>query len=196
MICSSDFYCVQCNVLHCLLVLLSVTYPCPNAAIYRYSIFDVFFVWKASITNQQVVKVNKPWLLCNIYHVTATSLLLSRYYTLMNMQLCSYWVSFAASSVSLMLYEYSALSIQLYYFTFRKGCRVLWWACLSVCLSACISQKPDDRTSPVVWCMSRVTWLARFSTDCIVICYILTFGGWRHIMGRMPLYVCPKPTRG
>jgi len=44
--------------------------------------------------------------------------------------------------------------------------------CLSVCLSARITLKPRDRTSPVLLCMLPVA-VARSSSDGIAICYIL-----------------------
>ena len=63
----------------------------------------------------------------------------------------------------------------------QGGCKVLWWLCLSVCLTECITQKPHGRTSPNFSCMLPVA-VAWSSSDGIVIFLYLQFYGWRHVL--------------
>jgi len=52
------------------------------------------------------------------------------------------------------------------------GCKVLWWVCPFVCLSARITQKPHGRTSSDFLCMLPVA-VARSSPDGLAIRYVL-----------------------
>ena len=66
----------------------------------------------------------------------------------------------------------ATMIVWLWDFVPREGHEVLWWVCLSVCLSICSHNSKTERLNSPVLCMLPVA-VARFSSDGVVICYLL-----------------------